>query len=105
MFTPKKEIRNHVKNVEKEMTKHKEFIDSEIKTIQTGELKDVFGGIRNNQRTLKQETEVRKTTFSNGKKGIEGLVSHLTSWKVQLESEKENNGRELDDFTDRVESE
>lgn len=92
-----------MKEVEKEMNSHKDFIDSEVKNIQG--LKSGFGGIRNNHKTLQQETETRKITFTNGKKGIEGLVGHITSWKSQLESEKENHGWELDDFTDRVETE
>lgn len=50
VFTPKKEIRNHMKEVEKEMAKHKDFIDGEIKTITV--LKSGFGGIRNNHKAL-----------------------------------------------------
>ena len=92
-----------MKAVEVEMNKHKDYIDSEIKTITV--LKSGFSSIRNNQKTLLQETEVRKSTFGDGKKQVTDLSQHLTSMKSELEADKENNTRELDDVTDRVETE
>jgi len=91
----KKESKDHIKAIEKNLTEHKTFIDGEVKTLQ--ELRGTFPALRKVQSTVTNEIGSRRTQFTSGRKGIDDKVTSTQSLKGDLEGENDQFSSEVED--------
>ena len=96
----KKDQKDHIKNVEKAMTDHKNFIDGEVKKLQ--DYRGTFPAFRKIQTAVATEINSRRTSFTQGRKGIDDLVGTYTNTKGDVESEKDHHHKEVEELGVRL---
>lgn len=65
----RKDQKDYLKNVEKELGEHKAFIDAEVKTL--ADLKSAFPSFKKVEAATGQEVGNRRSTFTAGRKRLE----------------------------------
>ena len=96
----KKDQKDHIKNVEKSMTDHKNFNDGEVKKLQ--DYRSTFPSFRKIHTAVQGEINTRRTSFTQGRKGIDDLVGSYQSAKGDLESEKDHHHKEVSELGERL---
>lgn len=65
----RKDQKDYLKNVEKELSDHKVFIEGEVKTL--ADLKSTFPSFKKVEAATGQEVNNRRSTFTAGRKRLE----------------------------------